>query len=67
MAFRKITITVHDKDIFRKSESVDVNPHNPNKDLIEDVVTNVFVTGKDKNGNKVRVDIIDSVDLEGLQ
>ncbi len=67
MAFKKVIINVHDKDIFRLSESVDVNPNNPSKDLIEDVVTNVFVIGTDRNGLKVRVDIIDSVDLESIE
>lgn len=67
MPFQKVTIIVHSKDIFRKSESIDVHPHNPNKDLIQDVVTEVFIVGTDMNGNKVRVNIIDSVDLESIE
>jgi len=62
----KVTINVDEKEIFRSVENMGVDPLNPHKDLYEPVVTNVFITGKDKNGNQVRVDIIDLVDMESV-
>jgi hypothetical protein len=67
MATTKITINVDEQEIFRSEENLGADNIYPEKDRMQPVVTNVFITGKDKNGNQVRVDIIDSVDLESIE
>ena len=63
----KVTINVDEQEIFRSMENLGADNIYPEKDRLQPVVTNVFVTGKDNNGNKVRVDIIDSVDMESIE
>lgn len=57
-----MNITINKNDIEYKREAQDIDPSNPSKDLCVNVPTKVWVGALDRNGNKVRVDILPLLD-----
>jgi len=55
-------ITINHTDIEYVREAIDIDPANPSRDLCLNVPKKVWVMGTDKNGNKVRVDILPLLD-----
>lgn len=61
-----MNITINKSNIEYQRVAQDIDPSNPSKDLCINIPKKVWVTGFDKNGNKVRVDILPLLDEQDV-